>query len=934
MSALQAIERNFLEVLRYPQRAIRRNYKFADMFTEQSDERTVDLAVFTHLPETYRSAAFGVISECAEEDIREAITARRALGAPLFLSISGDRVSVWRVGAEGVQHEQTIGLNALNDLFAYNRERWNPHALHRAKALPPATPRQLDFVDLGLLPAIEREIQDKLHVVLCDVLRELLGEVPDRDQAQVQREKASFTATFRLLAAKILKDREEPAASHWALGDVESVLKGIANYYQLTDSIAIRAFLDRQRLQAAWDRLTNSVNLQNISADTLAFVYENTLVTADNRKLFGTHSTPRQLADYVLGRLDLGRFDLDSLRICEPFTGAGAFLISAVRHLQDLLPTQWSPEERHNFLIPRISGCEVDAFASEVAILSLILADYPNTNGWKTKIQCGDLFQKETLAQIVSGATVILCNPPFEQFNSAEKAKYPEAAGIAATKAHFALKTALDAKPEALGFIMPHGFLRQSQFKKLRGQLSSQYQAIELVSLPEGIFEKADFETALIIATEPRAQISSESTRIKVGSVERKDRKTFLATGQPVSFITTVSPMGDSDLWVKPLDELWKWLSTSPRLGGMADIYRGLQWWKQSDGVSDRPRDGFLPGIYRPRESLRCFKLLPIIRYLSFNPTEIMFPGPACRPWDRPKVFVNTQQVSRGRWRMKAAPDISGLAASQGFFGVWPKNQQISIDALSAVLNSPLANSFIAEKSSERHLTNELLKELPMPTKLDEPELNRAVASYRAALDALDEGLTVDEAELEAKLRRIDELVLDGYGLPQYLRQALFDYFSGHRRPVPHRFSGWNAREATQADLLQAARERALARGRRMKAADLEAAGGGLSLQAVADLLDTPPEQVARLADQDGLLVLPSECGPLFPAIQFSEHKPLAGLPEFLAIFPDPDPWCRLNYLVNPDIRLESKRPVDVLRAGEVDRVITAARLVGEHAAA
>jgi len=927
MNALQAIESSF-EKLGYLSQVRRRDYKFADVWAADAAVRTVNLAVFTQLPESYRSAAFGVI-EGRDEEALEAIAARRALGAPLFLSIAGERVSVWQVGASGApQRLQTVELDALDELFAHNRERWNPQALHRAKALPPTTPRQLDFVDLGLLPAIEREIQAKLHRVLGDVLGLLLGKAPSRDQ-----EVSAFQTTFRLLAAKILKDREHPAAADWMRGDVRAVLEGIASHYQLVGSQTAGIFLDRHKLDLAWDRFSHSVSLQNISADTLAFVYENTLVTADSRKRFGTHSTPRQLADYVMNRLDLSRFDLDSLRIHEPFAGAGVFLVSALRHLQDLLPTKWTPEERHNYLIPKISGSELDAFACEVATLSLILADYPNANGWKNKIHCQDLFEEGALAQTVGGSTVVLCNPPFENFNPDERSKYKKTTNISFSKAQFAFKTALEAKPEAFGFIMPHGFLRQSQFKELRAKLSNQYKSIELVSLPEGIFEKARFETALVVATELRMDKSTEAARIRSGRIARKNYAAFLENGEP-SLSSATRPAGSDELWVGPLDDLWALLADKPKLGQSALIYRGLKWWKQKEGISDMPREGFRPGIYRPRESLRAFKLLPAIRHLSFRPEDLMYPGPPSRPWEKPKVLMNTKRISQGRWRIKAAPDTLGLAASQQIFGIWLINNQISIDALAAILNNPLANAYVFERSNDQDFTNEMLKELPMPSNLDEPELLRAVASYRAGLDAIDAGQLIDATELEARLRRIDELVLDGYGLPMYLRRRLFDYFSEETRPVPHRFSSWDTPAPTKQDLLKAARERALARGRRLQISDLEKAGGGLNVQTVAQLLEATPAQVQHLVEQQSLLALPTESGLVFPAIQFEGNAPVPGLREFLAAFPGRSPWVRLNYLVHPDLRLGGKRPIDSLRRGEIDQVIAAVRLVGEHIAA
>src|SRR3546814_14897301 len=59
--------------------------------------------------------------------------------------------------------------------------------------------------------------------------------------------------------------------------------------------------------------------------------------------------------------------------------------------MRDLLPVDWSDQQRHDFLVGRLAGDEIDSFACEVAALSLILADYPNQNGWH--IAEADLFE-------------------------------------------------------------------------------------------------------------------------------------------------------------------------------------------------------------------------------------------------------------------------------------------------------------------------------------------------------------------------------------------------------------------------------------------------------------------------------------------------------------------------------------------------------------
>ncbi len=401
---------------------------------------------------------------------------------------------------------ERVGLDAIPELFQRNAERWRPQAVHRAKSLGQAqTAYQLDFVDLGLLTAIEHEVEDKLDRLLRQIVEELMARL---DGAT---EEAVFRTTFRLLAAKILLDRGHAMATMWWEAPVANVLDGIERYYGLgrlpPETVSGVRY---PSAETAWRMLLQAISFRNISSDSLALVYENTLVTRDTRKRFGTHSTPRQVAEYVVNRLDLHKFDLNGLTIFEPFTGAGAFLVAALRHLRDLLPEGFSAEERHAFLVPRIRGAEIDAFACEVATLSLILADYPNANGWK--IANEDLFRPAVLAQQIGSAKIVLCNPPWEDFEAAERAEYPEMATKSFSKPMAVLRTVLEAAPEGIGFVLPRGFLRQQQYSQLRQTIADRYHRVEMTSLPDRIFQRAGFEAAVLIASDRRVSQSAAST--------------------------------------------------------------------------------------------------------------------------------------------------------------------------------------------------------------------------------------------------------------------------------------------------------------------------------------------------------------------------------------------------------------------------------------
>lgn len=786
MNAVQVIERE-LRKLGYTPEALIRDYSFADVLSTAGEERRVDLAAFTQTPESYRSAAFGVITDAVDET---AVSGRRALGAPILFAVGKTDVGVWRVSAQGAPRLlERVSLDALPELFARNAERWRPQTVHRAKSLGQSQAAyQLDFVDLGLIPAIEHEVEEKLDRLLKRVIGRLL------DGSDAEREEAAFRTTFRLLAAKILLDREHPDAASWADASVSKVLTGIEGYYNLGQlSGSSPSGIPEASLSAAWGLLRGAISFRNISSDSLAFVYENTLVTADTRKRFGTHSTPRQVAEYVVGRLDLGRFKLDEVTIFEPFTGAGTFLVAALRHIRDLLPESLSGEERHAFLVPRIRGAEIDTFACEVATLSLVLADYPNANGWKIKPE--DLFRPGVLAREMAATKVVLCNPPWEDFEEAERAEYPTMAAKSFSKPMAVLRTVLEARPDAIGFVLPQGFLRQKQYADLRQQVADLYGRVELTSLPDRVFQCAGFEAAVLVAAEVRDELRREPTKLVSTVVEDRDRAAFLATGKVSAERHRSKVVAGGEVWIGQLDEVWEHLLRYPRLGEFADVYRGLQWVRQGEGVSTTPKPRFAPGVFRPADSLVQFGLYNTV-YLNLDPDAALYPGPLTRPWEKPKVLANVARLSRGPWRLAAAYDTSGLVASQGFFGFWPDENALPGPALEALLNAPLANAFLTEHASNQHLTNDLLKQLPVPKR---GRLQNVVRVLKRYLDARASGAAqvLQSTEVDILLSKllveVDAEVLKAYDMPPRLERRLLEFFRGHEqeRRVGHTFEGW-----------------------------------------------------------------------------------------------------------------------------------------------
>lgn len=909
MNALAAIEKA-LGGIGYPREALRKDYSFADVLSPTAETKNVSLAAFTQTPESFKSAAFGVLFEMGDDArVQSDVRSRRALGAPVFLSIGIDSIGVWRAGGDGDAHLlERVPLSELSSLFSRNADRWSPEAVHRAKALATHPAQvQLDFVDLGLMRAIEREVQAKLSTVLDDVVRILLsGGNSDG------LERYAFRATFRLLAAKILVDRDHPEALKWNADDVLSVLTGIEHYYNLDALGTHTVAVSEDRLVDAWQRLRAAVSLRNISSDSLAYVYENTLVTTDTRKLFGTHSTPARVADYIIEQMDLSQFDLDDIRIHEPFSGAGVFLVAALRKLKELLPADWPAYQRHKFLIERIAGTELDGFACEVAMLSLILADYPNANGWKVVER--DLFMEEELSDALQGAKIVFCNPPFEDFTETERAKYG-AAGKASgySKPKFVLQEILAARPNAIGIVMPHGFLRHSKYAGLRHQLSATYRRVQLVSLPERIFGKAQFETALIVATGLRSSTDSPGLLLQSVSVDDADRTSFLERGLVSDITEGAREAPTSDLWIGQLDDLWSALADAPTLGPMIDVSRGVQWRPSAETHSSRRTKGFRRGVLRPRDSLSAY-LVEGETWLNFVAEDLLFPGPPSKPWNEPKVLANTKRRSRGKWILSAAVDRAGLTASQYFFGIWPKEKDLPVEVISAILNGPVANAFLRENTTDQDITNELISAIPFPNSLDRRAVVALVRKYeRTAKEAANSAYP--SVKLQAIRAAIDEAVLDGYNLDHDLRNLLNSYFSES--------------EGARSSIAEL-RSRTRRRGRQIASKDVRRAGTSLSAPLVIKELGIASEQL-RAWEKDGrVLVLP---GGIYPAFQFASGQPLNGLQLVSAALEDKNPWVLLNFLLTPNLRLGGARPVDCIRAGKLDRTLLAARREGTQLA-
>ena len=131
-------------------------------------------------------------------------------------------------------------------------------------------------------------------------------------------------------------------------------------------------------------------------------------------------------------------------------------------------------------------------------------------------------------------------------------------------------------------------------------------------------------------------------------------------------------------------------------------------------------------------------------------------------------------------------------------------------------------------------------------------------------------------------------------------------------------------------DALLAAKVRGLNRKKQM----LDASGGALSSQQVAEVLGISRQAVDKRRASSQLLALTQgRRGYSYPRFQFEEGNTVAGLEEVLARMKGLDGWMQLVFFTSPNERLEGKTPIASLRQGLASEVASVASTYGEQGA-
>ena len=788
-----------LRAIGYREQLIRRDYTYADFLDESPTTRSVALAAFSQEPPSYVNACFGVVLPNGN---KEATVGRcTALGAPQIITLDHGAVERWSVyPGRQPKYLGRIPLADVRQTFARRRDEWGPEAVSRAKTpVPPPGPRQVDFVDLGFLPALEHQAQSKLDELITGVVHDAQEAYALRHPGGTLPAGALFHLLFGLIRAKVLRDTG--ALPTINLAKPVQALRTVEAYHR-TRNATQEAIGDLAIISEVAHRVDTTFLFQNLSAETLAYVYENTLVSPEQRRSLGIHSTPSYVADYILSLLPVEEVPIGERRVLDPTCGQGTFLVAALRRLRGLLPHSMSTARRHEYFVSCIRGIDYESYSCEVAKLSLLLADLPNPNGWH--VRSDDSFLPGVLEHAASSSRILVGNPPFEAFTPGEKSLYRP---LVPYKGGEMLRRVLPALPPdaLLGLVMPRKFLEGKSYADVRRELDSGFQIIELTCLPDRVFPKSDAETVLVMARKLPAPGERRGS-VRLRYVRSQDRVAFQTANQATwetqveqeCFGPDLAPGRAPMLWYPRYHAIWDSLTRGTRVGHLWSVHRGVEYQdrlmreRRAELVRDAPFEGSAAGLDSARHQLAPYSIQGA-RYLA---TDRKFRRRRAwdLPWSTPKVVTNANRSGRGPWRLVAAVDNRGLLCTQTFNAIWPREgTSVPAEFLAAVLNGPVANAFVFDHEPERDNRNETIEGIPFPSRwrtvVDEVVI--LVSSYVQAISA------GDDATAAHRVMQIDAKVLKAYGLSPREEREVLDLFWEERRPGVETFRGYIPPEFT-----------------------------------------------------------------------------------------------------------------------------------------
>ncbi len=717
------------------------------------------------------------------------ISAAKLLAIPLgFFGQVNGQVQVIQWHSDRVP-EVIETLAGLDDFQGYVRKQ--AEQLRASAMLDGKRPsgRQLTFADAGLLDFAFQAAPRDLPAVYQDLAAEAATRIRQLQPACDNPKEAGLRATILVFGARVLRDKGELSAD---TNDAVALLR------EAGSGVKFPAFFHRDKWQdipldvLGWvGEQLRRWRFDFLSPYGLGMLYQHAFVDDGLRRELAIYYTPLAISQFIVDYLPINEIPLAQQCAVDPTAGSGGVMLTALRRMKKLY-------EKETQAPPSLTRCrrmvhcrDKDPFACWIAALSLMIET--RRNGWD--IEQGDLSALK-LQSISPVPNIVIGNPPFEL-------------------TRVAVGKAVSQLPNGglLGLVLPYKYRGQVSGggEASRRALLSNCEILRIADLPAGVFAQAAEPSMILLARKraggPRADWVILEHNIE-GSVSQYRSRVLQGHFAEPREVAQCDWIGQRHCLMKSprLAELWARVNRSVLTVACEKPHLGIQL-RMKEAKEGEPVDatlvqsanpgGFVPFL-RGTGGARTAFGLPVsaeVSYLDYYGRRDDIHRPRSpEDMEAQKVLIPRTVDTNYAWRLMAYVDDVGLFPENTFLYVIPKRPDHDVYRVAAVLNSTVANAWLAEHSNERNINVGLLAELPWPTL--EPMVGELVSELafhlvriqrqRSALgprSSEGQGCVWMDWVARRILLRIEEILCGAYGLDEDERKALSSLCPQEDRP-------------------------------------------------------------------------------------------------------------------------------------------------------
>jgi hypothetical protein len=628
----------------------------------------------------------------------------RSLAAPLVGVADSAGLALATVTRDGGTRPLVDLPFGETNLSSVLREQLNPRHVFEMKTgsrQPGLFPIDVSLLDYArrmtedrLAPRVERALTTAFEYLGYERQEESKRAVIERSHKRASR------LVVGALAALVLRDKE--GQSHLSPGAlIDTVMQRYPQDFSWVQSLS---GVELDGLTGLLAGLGDDINFKSLDPLVLSGVYESTLVSDITRRQLGTHYTPPGLSRRMLAELPVEFIAPGERSVLDPTCGSGGLLLAAHDRLRALQPGDWDLNQSHRELAEHLRGFDTDAFAVEIARLSLFLHAMPAGNGW-------DVRHHDALRARIpksSQPSIIVANPPWRNTNTKDGTRV-EAAD------RFLRWMLANLQPGGLlAVVLPIGWLRNKSSEAARAAVRTSCNLFEIWRLPKGTFSSGKMAPAVLFA-QKRMSSLNDVNPLLIRRVFRKsnldsfyrglsDSETYLADAEKLS---NQGPLITGPLTSAYVDR------EIPTLSSVATVTAGPQ--PKSD-LSLRSADD-ANCMYLTRLS----GMRPFIPVSQDNLVPARFPddfqtGRGAIGLGRRKVIVPATSGPDTPWRVWAGIDLHGILVRNSMHMVIPhEDRELFLLGLMAFLGSAFVSAWIDECAVERNIRAADLMSLPAP---------------------------------------------------------------------------------------------------------------------------------------------------------------------------------------------------------------------------